>query len=111
MTNEVLGNYLRVQRRRCGLSQRDLGLLVGYEDGNAIGTHELSKSVPPLLVALAYEVVFDTPVGELFTGFRSAVEQSVARGLAELRADLDAKGRRRKPNPEKKEWLANHRIR
>jgi len=105
MTKEVLGNYLRAHRRRCGLSQRELGILVGYGHGHAISKHERSKTEPPLLVALAYEIVFEIPVGQIFTGFRAAVMESVARNVDELKADVGT-GRRRS-NPERTQWLAS----
>jgi DNA-binding XRE family transcriptional regulator len=108
MTKEVIGNYLRAHRRRCGLSQRELGILVGYGHTHAISKHELSKSVPPLLVALAYEIVFEIPVGQLFTGFRSVVTQSVARNIQDLKADVQNK--RRRSSPERTQWLTNQRI-
>jgi DNA-binding XRE family transcriptional regulator len=111
MTNDVVGNYIRVHRRRCGLSQRELGILVGYQHGYAVGQHERSRAQPSLLTALAYEIVFEVPVAQIFTGFHSVVVQSVARNLQELKADLDRQsGRRKKPTPEKKQWLLNQRI-
>jgi DNA-binding XRE family transcriptional regulator len=103
-----MGNYLRAQRRRCGLSQRDLGILVGYGHGHAISKHERSKSVPPLLIALAYEIVFDIPPGQLFTGFHSVVMQAVARNIQDLKADLQSV--RRRSNPERTKWLTTQRI-
>jgi DNA-binding XRE family transcriptional regulator len=108
MTKEVIGNYLRAHRRRCGLSQRELGILVGYGHGHVISKHERSKSAPPLLIALAYEVVFDIPVGTLFTGFRSVVRESVARNMQDLKEDLDR--RRHRSSPEKTRWLMNRNI-
>jgi DNA-binding XRE family transcriptional regulator len=109
MTTEVLGNYLRAHRRRSGLTQRELGILVGYGEGDQIGLHERSKSEPSLLTALAYEIIFGAPVGQLFTGFRSAVAQAVCRNLEELKAELAAK-RRHKPSTEKMQWLENLNI-
>jgi DNA-binding XRE family transcriptional regulator len=103
MTKEVMGNYLRAHRRRCGLSQRELGILVGYGHGHVISKHERSKSAPPLLIALAYEIVFEIPVGKLFTGFHSVVTESVARNLRDLKVDLAS--RRRTSSPEKTQWL------
>ena len=108
MTKEVVGNYLRAHRRRVGLSQRHLGILVGYGHGHAVSKHERAKSAPPLIIALAYEIVFEIPVGQLFTGFRSVVRQSVARNMADLKRDLEIGPR--KPSPETKQWLANQNI-
>jgi DNA-binding XRE family transcriptional regulator len=108
MTKEEVGNYLRAHRRRCGLSQRELGILVGYEHGHAISKHERSKSVPPLLIALAYEIVFEIPVGQLFIGFHSVVTQAVARNVQDLKKDLESgKGR---SNPERTKWLTTQRL-
>jgi transcriptional regulator with XRE-family HTH domain len=110
MTHEqdVMGNYLRAHRRSRGLSQLDLGRLVGYGHAHAISKHERSKSIPPLLVALAYEVLYEIPVGQLFTGFRLVVAQSVARNIQDLKMDIGRS--RRRSNPEKTKWLTTQRI-
>ena len=104
MTREVSGNYLRAHRRRCRLSQRQLGILVGYTQRHAVGKHERSSAVPPLLVALAYEIVLEIPVSKLFTGFHAVVAESVARNKEELKADIE----RRPPsksNTQTMQWL------
>lgn len=106
MTQEVLGNYLRAHRRRFGLSQRQLAMLVGYGNGRAVGRHELSQDAPPLLVALGYEVVFEVPVGQLFAGFRSAIADTVSRNLQPLKSEIaqqDSSAIR-----EKMTWLMTH---
>jgi len=90
------------------LSQRELGILVGYGHGHVISKHERSKSAPPLLIALAYEVVFEIPVGTIFAGFRSVVTESVARNMQDLKADVADKLRR--SSPEKTQWLLDQRI-
>ena len=114
MSNTVVGNYLRAHRRRRGLSQRDLGLLAGYNNAWQVSRHERSKTAPPLLVALAYGVIFRVPVAELFAGFQSAVTDSVARNLEELKADLESptRGRRRaKVTSQTLQWLTERRSR
>jgi DNA-binding XRE family transcriptional regulator len=111
MTNEVAGNYLRAHRRRCGLSQEDLAILAGYKNWNAVGRHERSQDIPPFLIALAYEIVFEVPVAQLFPGFYSAVRESVAQNLRELKGNLaDQTRNRRRSNPEKTQWLSKQRI-
>lgn len=110
MTKDEVGNYIRAHRKRRELSQRELGILVGYGHGYAVGRHERSNTVPPLLVALAYEIVFEVPIAQLFIGFHSVARQSVTRNMQELRANLAASRSRRKPNPEKSQWLQKPKI-
>jgi len=87
-----MGNYLRVHRRRARLTQQELGKLVGYERPWQISRHERSKAIPPFLIALAYQAVFGTPVSEIFLGIHVTVVQVVEKRIAELQADLEAKG-------------------
>jgi hypothetical protein len=114
MSNDVQGNCIKTHRRRCGLSQRELGILIGYgaEDrGAAVGRHERSNAAPPLLIALAYEIVFETPASQLFSGFHAAVAQSVARNFEELKAELTGpNGEKKIGNIQKRQWLEKQRI-
>ena len=92
MSKDVQGNYIRTHRRKCRLSQQELGVLIGYgwnDRGSAVSRHERSNLAPPLLVALAYEIVFKVPVSRVFTGFHSAVAESVARNVEELKRDWE----------------------
>lgn len=110
MTREVVGNYLRVHRRRLGLSQRELGVLVGYGHRYAVGRHERSKAEPPLLIALAYEIVFQVPASKLFTGFHSAVNESVVQNMQGLKASLESTGNgrhRSRATLQKLQWLSS----
>jgi len=77
MANDTAGNYIRAHRRRLGLTQRQLGALIGYGNGYAVSRHERGKVVPPLSVALAYEVALGIPVARIFNGIHSAASTSV----------------------------------
>ncbi|MGE0405270.1 MAG: helix-turn-helix transcriptional regulator [Candidatus Korobacteraceae bacterium] len=83
-----LANYLRTHRKRAGLSQRDLAILLGYPNEGAVSRQERFRSVPPLLVALSYEVLFQAPVADLFAGLREAVEQLVEARLQDFEQTL-----------------------
>ena len=109
MAKEVVGNYIRAHRRRLKLSQLELGRLVGYNYGSVVGRHERSSAAPPLLVALAYEIVFDVPVAQLFTGFHATVMQAVARNLEELKA-LEKENSEGRKSPGKNRWLIEKHI-
>ncbi len=83
-----LVNYMRVRRKAAGLSQRELAQILGYESRGAVMRHELFRSVPPLLMALAYEVIFQAPVADLFPGLRAAVEHAMEKSLTEFERAL-----------------------
>lgn len=104
----TLGNYVRTHRKTAGLSQRELGRLLGYGDEGQVPKHEFSRSLPPLLIALSYEIVFRVPVSEIFPGLHEVVEQAVERNLAELEEVLrqcSGKGSRAAATAHKLEWL------
>lgn len=106
MSKTMLANYLRTHRLRCGLSQRELGVLVGYRNDRAVSHHERSKTIPPLLIALAYQEVFQVPVAELFAGFNASAARSVQEALRELRREMSAARKEAsKANLQKLEWL------
>jgi transcriptional regulator with XRE-family HTH domain len=91
MENENrLVNYVRAHRKRAGLSQLELALILGYRNEGVISRHELFRSVPPLLMALGYEVVFQTSVSELFPGLRETVENAIESSLADFESALHA---------------------
>jgi DNA-binding XRE family transcriptional regulator len=84
-----LDNYIRTHRKRAGLSQRELGSLLGYSDEGAVARHERSKSLPPFLIAVAYEVIFQKPISELFPGIRDAIKGTIEPRLLRFEAELD----------------------
>ena len=112
MKNHVLGNYLRTHRRRSGLSQRELGLLLGYKDEGQVYRHERSKTLPPLIAALAYEVVFRVSVSALFPGIYAEVKRMIAGNLAAFEEHLQqriGKGRGANETAQKLLWLMQRR--
>lgn len=86
--NRRLSNYLRTHRRNVGLTQRELEQIVGYCDDGAVSRHERFQVTPPLVVALAYEIVFRVPVSQIFAGLRDEVEENVEERLVTLEKDL-----------------------
>lgn len=110
--NEPLANYVRIHRRRVGLSQRELGRLLGYKDEGPVSRHERFHSLPPLLIALGYEIVFQAPVSEIFPGLTHTVELVVEKQLAELENELQgrcASGPGAAAVARKLEWLSERR--
>jgi DNA-binding XRE family transcriptional regulator len=108
LSEEPLVNYLRVHRQAAGLSQRDVGLILGYGDPEAVAQHERFRSLPPLLAALGYEVMFQVPVSEIFAGLRYVMEQSVEKHIGEFEMELKSReieGFRAKGHQQKLRWL------
>jgi len=91
MQNRILANYLRTYRRRSGLSQRELGLLLGYNDRGQVSRHEQFTSSPPLMIALAYEVIYRVPVSTLFLGTHDVVKTTIEKRLADMEEDLQGR--------------------
>jgi DNA-binding XRE family transcriptional regulator len=87
-TERRLPNYVRIHRRRVGLSQRELGQILGYQDEFPISKHERFHAVPPLDVALGYEIVFQVPVSEIFAGLKDQVEDDIETRTGKLEARL-----------------------
>jgi hypothetical protein len=110
--HEPLVNYLRVHRRNAGLSQNELGNILGYGNEGAVSRHERFESVPPFLMALGYEILFREPAGQIFLGLK----QAMASGVEERLADLEQRLRKQceeKPHSaviaRKLEWLTDRR--
>lgn len=110
--NQRLDNYLRTHRRKSGLSQRELGSLLGYNDEGQVSRHERSKTVPPLIAAFAYEVIFRIPVSDLFPGIHTEVARQMEANLAALKENLQqrsGKGQGANMTAQKLIWLTQGR--
>jgi DNA-binding XRE family transcriptional regulator len=109
MTTRYRRNHLKKHRRSSGLSQREVGVLIGYGSQWQVSRHELAQTDPPLRVALAYEVVFRIPVSTLFTDSYADAIQKVEASLAELESRLqhvNETGCESKNTIRKLAWLA-----
>lgn len=101
-------NRIYVHRRKASLSQRELAMLIGYRDEGSVARHERFNSLPPLLIALAYEVIFQIPASELFFGLRDTVEHVVEERISDLKkslAERDVHGKFATRNARKLEWI------
>lgn len=108
MTIEQLANYLRMHRKKSGLSQRELANLLGFLSEIQISRHERSVTIPGLLIALGYEVIFRAPISEVFPGLYQAVETGIEERLANMENELHqstSKGRKAATIARKLEWL------
>lgn len=81
-----LDNYLRTHRKRSGLSQEDVALLLGSTSRVRVSRHELLRRYPETRTIFAYEIIFGVPARKLFPGTYQKVERvtaELARTLAE----------------------------
>ena len=104
--SEPLANYIAVQRRRAGLSRRQLGKILGYEDMTAVSKHEKGATLPPLVIALAYYIVFRIPLDELFEGLHSAIEHVIEARLIDFGKELQSRSRRTAADEQTIRWLS-----
>src|SRR5258706_7988695 len=90
MTPHRLENYLRSYRKQSGLTQDEVGFLLGRRNGAQVSRYEKRHRLPPLETALACEEIFGVPVGELFAGIRQAVGRDIEKRRVELRLRLQS---------------------
>jgi transcriptional regulator with XRE-family HTH domain len=90
MKERELGNYLRSHRRKSGLSQRQLGELLGYVNEVQVSRHEKSEAVPPLGRVLGYHIVFRVPIAALFPRIYEDVREAVETRLGRLEISLQS---------------------
>lgn len=80
--------YVRAHRRRWGLTQRELGWLVGLSSRTAVSRIEMSKRKPTTETVIACAIVFDLPLDAIFPGLHEEIERGVFRRATELREQL-----------------------
>jgi len=88
MASHKLPNYLRLHRKRLGLSQHEVAFLLGWRDASQHSRYEHFSSIPRLRTALALAVIFRVSVYELFSGEYQKVESAVCRQAQRLRDKL-----------------------
>src|SRR6202521_2789607 len=91
MATPRLANYLRAYRKKAGLTQGEVGFLLGSKNGAQVSRYEKRHRLPPLATALACEEIYGVPVSELFAGIRQTVGRDILKRREELRARLQTK--------------------
>lgn len=90
MSHHRLPHYLRTHRRRSGLTQAELASLLGASAGTKISRYESFARFPSVVTVLAYEIIFNQPVSELFAGVYDDVLRDVRGRAAQLAETLSA---------------------
>lgn len=84
-------NYLRSYRKKSGLTQSEVGFLLGRTNGAQISRYEKCRRLPPLEIALALEALLGVPVSQLFAGIHESANADIRKRLAGWRSALQTK--------------------
>jgi DNA-binding XRE family transcriptional regulator len=92
MTSPKLPNYIRTYRKRAHLTQKEVAFLLGSKTSGYVCRHERLRQVPNLQTMLAYEILFRTPVRNLFGEVHQDVEQKLLQRIRLLVQKLAISG-------------------
>ena len=101
-----LPNYLRSNRKRLALSQEEVSFLLGTRGGAKTNRHERFVREANLATALAYQVIYQRPVSELFGGLYEKIEKLVAARAKVLRHRIQC-GKPNRQTARKRQILLN----
>jgi transcriptional regulator with XRE-family HTH domain len=79
MQRSRLPNYLRTHRKRACLSQKEVAFLIGSKSGARVCRYERNRQAPNLRTLLAYEILFRSPIQEVYGGVADEVELGLKR--------------------------------
>jgi DNA-binding XRE family transcriptional regulator len=87
----TIAPYLRALRRKSTLSQADVAFLLGTSTGTRVSRHETGQCIPPLEVVLAYAVMFDAAIDDIYHEEAARIIERI-RTRARMRYDSLAHG-------------------
>jgi transcriptional regulator with XRE-family HTH domain len=93
-------SYLRMCRRRSGLTQDELAFLLSGRDASAVSRYERGRRRPGISIAFGYEAIFGISARNLLEGLFAEVEQNVleqaSRLIRRVESEPDGARKRRK---------------
>ena len=98
MAAHLLANYLKTHRKRSGLFQRDVALVLGWKNAEQYARYERRNRLPSLRAALALAAIFKVPVTELFAGVNDSVIRDTEARIETLAGELQKKADRSRRN-------------
>jgi DNA-binding XRE family transcriptional regulator len=93
MPTSRLPNYIRTYRKRSCLTQEEVAFILGSKSSASISRHERFKQKPDLETLLAYEMLFGTPVKNLFSNTHQEIEQKLRQRIRLLIRKLSHAGK------------------
>lgn len=85
---DELTSYLRTHRKHAGLTQREIGRLLGCNNEARVSRYELFQP-PSLHIAISYEIIFRVSVSKLFPSLRGTLEDKIESRILEFRNELE----------------------
>ena len=85
-----LSNYLRTERLRSGLSQREFGELMGLS-GSRVALAESDQRAQSIRVVLMAEIIFGRPHRELFPELVESMEDAILLRAAAIESRLSTR--------------------
>ncbi len=89
MPKSPIFNYLRTHRKRLGLSQEEVAFLLGVQSGAKICRYERIVREPTFKAAIAFELIFQRPVREVFKGLFQEIADEIAPRARKLLAKYE----------------------
>ncbi len=86
----LLSSYVRMFRKRSGLAQHEVAVLLGCKHGSKVSRYERGERRPALATIIAYELVFHANLRALFAGEFARIAPEVKRRAQKLSRHLDA---------------------
>ena len=111
MTAQRLITYLKTYRKRSGLTQREVGFLLGWKKGERLSRYEKQRVTPSLRVALACAAIFRVSLRKLFPGISDPIAREVSSRIDALLNVLRKKntqGKDARLVARKLSWLSEH---
>src|SRR5262245_7566576 len=83
---------LRAHRKRSGLTQKELAFLLGGKQHSTISRYEAGDRRPDLRTALAYGLLFESALRDLFPGVQAEVVNGVGERALRLWQEISGRG-------------------
>lgn len=93
-----ISNHLASARKRRGFTQAEMAFLLGLDARQRISRYELNENAPDLDELLAYLVIFDMPLHELFPDRFERAQALALDRMKRLTNALNDDGRRLAPH-------------
>jgi transcriptional regulator with XRE-family HTH domain len=79
---------LKMSRKRIGLGQKQVALLLGHKSTGELSRYENGVSLPPFETAVRLEIILGVPVSQLFENFYQELRELVTEKARETKVAL-----------------------